>query len=191
MSAKLTPALALLRLILCLTGPVAIWLSWRWTATTADLAPFDGFLATSRALAGYGATAFAIACLIAALRLGGEGWIGRLARAVHASGCLILYLVMIGPVAHLIVPVLAILVTDIHDLIRPMHDDGLSSRARPAAGIGQALTLLAAGLPLLAAPLGWTGAEIALTGWIICLWLAAAFKLYRFMPRTASATPRD
>ena len=49
--------------------------------------------------------------------------------------------------------------------------------------IGQALARTAAGLPLLAAPLGWPGNALALTLWVMVLWLAAAFKLHRFLPR--------
>ena len=90
---------------------------------------------------------------------------------------------MIGPAAHILAPVLAILVTQLYTLARPTARDGLSDRATPIATIGQALGLVASGLPLLAAPLGWTGSDVALTSWILALWLAAAFQLYRFLPR--------
>ena len=179
----MTFAAALLRLALCLLGPLAIWFSWRWTGSIYGPPLFDGFIATSRAMAAFGAGAFVIASLIALTRMTVDSLTARLARAAHASTFLVLYLMMIGPVAHLIAPILAILVTDLHDLARPSPRDGLSARARPMPTIGQALTLTAAGLPLLAAPLGWTGNDLALTLWVMVLWLAAAFKLHRFLPR--------
>ena len=54
-------AAALLRLILCLAGPVAIWFSWRWTGSPDGAAPFDGVVEIARALAVFGAIAFVIA----------------------------------------------------------------------------------------------------------------------------------
>ncbi|WP_323762444.1 hypothetical protein [Maricaulis sp.] len=187
MNTRMTPPMktgfALFRLVLCLTGPVAIWLSWRWTGTADGLAPFDGFMTAARALAGFGATAFVIACVIALLRISGDTLIARLARAAHASGWLVLYLLIIGPSAYLIAPVLAIVATLVYDLLRPTTGDALSASARPIALIGQALALTASGLPLIAAPLGWISSDIALYAWIALLWLAAAFTLHRFLPK--------
>lgn len=174
---------AVLRLALCLAGPVAIWLSWRWTGTSDGLAPFDGFVTAARALAGFGATAFVVAGVIALMRISGDGLAARLARAAHASAWLVLYLLIIGPSAYLLAPVLAIVATHGHDLLRPSTGDALSARARPMALIGQALALMASALPLLAAPLGWIGSDIALYAWISLLWLAAAFTLHRFLPQ--------
>ncbi|OLF80639.1 hypothetical protein AWH62_14920 [Maricaulis sp. W15] len=179
----MTFAAALLRLILCVLGPVAIWFSWRWTGSADGPVAFAGFIEAARALAAFGAAAFLIASAIAVLRLGGDTLIARLARAAHASGWLILFVVMIGPNAYLIAPLLGIAATDIHDLLRPKPHDGLSAHGKPMAVIGQVLALAAGGLPLLAALLDWTGSEIALTVWIALLWLAAAFKLHRFLPR--------
>ncbi|WP_291843204.1 hypothetical protein [Maricaulis sp.] len=176
-------AAALLRLILCLAGPVAIWFSWRWTGSADSAAAFDGFLETARALAVFGATAFVIASVVALLRLTGNTPLARLARALHACAWLVLYIAMIGPAAHILAPVLAILASSAYDLVRPSDRDGLSDHASPVAAIGRALGLIASGLPLLAAPLGWVGSEIALAVWILLLWLAAAFQLHRFLPR--------
>ena len=183
MNAKMTSIAALLRLILCLTGPVAIWLSWHWTGSADGLAPFDGFVTAARALAAYGATAFILACVIALTRISGDSLVARLARAAHASGWLIVYLLIIGPNAYLIPPVLGIIVTLGHGLVRPSSGDALSANARPMALIGQALALAAGALPLIAAPLGWISNDIALYAWIAMLWLAAAFTLHRFLPQ--------
>ncbi|WP_297737007.1 hypothetical protein [uncultured Maricaulis sp.] len=187
MSNRLSSLAALLRLILVITGPVAIWFSFRWTATAEGVAQFDGFLDTSRALAAFGAASWVIASLIAAARLGGDPLIARLARAGHANLLFLLYLLIIGTPATLVVPVLAILVSDGDALLRPRPGDGLSANAAPIALIGQLLAVLGAGLPLLAAAMGWIGHDWALNGWLIGLWLAAAFKLYRFMPGPARA----
>ncbi len=188
MNTRMTPPMktgfALMRLALCLIGPVAIWLSWRWTGSADGLAPFDGFLTAARTLAGFGATAFVIACVIALMRISGDGLAARLARAAHASAWLVLYLLIIGPTAYLIAPVSAIVATHGHDLLRPSTGDALSASARPMALIGQALALMASALPLLAAPLGWISSDIALYAWISLLWLAAAFTLHRFLPRS-------
>ncbi len=187
MSNRLPNLAALLRLILVITGPVAIWLSFRWTATAGGVAQFDGFLDTSRALAAWGAASWVLASVIAAARVSGDTLIARLARAGHANLFLLLYLLIIGMPAALVVPVLAILVCDGDALLRPRSGDGLSANATPIALIGQLLAVLGAGLPLLAAPMGWIGQDLALNGWLIGLWLAAAFKLYRFMPGPARA----
>ncbi|WP_417486554.1 hypothetical protein [Maricaulis sp.] len=184
MNTPMNTGFAVFRLVLCLTGPVAIWLSWRWTSTADGLAPFDGFVTASRALAGFGATAFVVASVIALMRISGDRLVSRLARAAHSSSWLVLYLLIIGPSAYLIAPVLAIMATLVHDLLRPSTGDALSASARPMALIGQALALTASGLPLLAAPLGWISSDIALYAWISLLWLAAAFTLHRFLPRS-------
>lgn len=184
---RLSNAAALLRLVLVITGPIAIWFSWRWTATAEGVAQFDGFLDTSRALAAWGAASWVLASLIAAARLGGDTLIARLARAGHANLFLLLYLLIIGLPVTLVVPILAILISDADALLRPRPGDSLSASAAPIALIGQLLAVLGAGLPLLAAAMGWVGEDLALNGWMIGLWLAAAFKLYRFMPGPARA----
>lgn len=182
MSTRLSDLAALLRLILVITGPVAIWFSFRWTATAEGVAQFDGFLDSARALAAWGAAGWILASVIAATRLTGDTRLARLARAGHANLFLLLYLLIIGTPALLVVPVLAILVSDGVTLLRPQPADSLSASAAPIALIGQLLAVLGAGLPLLAAGMGWIGQDLALNAWMIGLWLAAAFKLYRFMP---------
>jgi len=78
-------------------------------------------------------------------------------------------------------------ISDGDTLLCARAGDSLSASAAPIAMIGQLLAVLGAGLPLLAAARGWVGHDLALNAWMIGLWLAAAFKLYRFMPGPARA----
>jgi CDP-diacylglycerol--glycerol-3-phosphate 3-phosphatidyltransferase len=182
--------LTILRILLALSGAAALWISYDWSQT--GLVPLwlgDSVLA-ARAMAVFAAIAFVIAAATDWL----DGYLARrwdarstlgeildpIADKLLVDAYLLVYLVILGAPIDIAVPVFALIARDVSMTAARLWPGASGSTAlavSPAAKLKTALTMFVAGFPLLAQPMGWSGNDLVVLGWIGILWVAAALSL--------------
>ena len=190
MHRQIPNALTILRILLALSGAVALWYSWEFNVAREAPSVLGDAETAARSLMVYGGAAF----LIAAASDWLDGWLARRWDAQSALGALldpiadkllvnaylIVYTMILEAPVELAVPVVAMALRDAAmTLIRmTAAPDGAPSLAvSPAAKLKTALAMIVTAIPLVAAPAGLLGSDIVLYGWIGLVWITSAMSL--------------
>ncbi|MBR9824753.1 MAG: hypothetical protein GYB36_02990 [Alphaproteobacteria bacterium] len=187
---QLPNTLTILRMVLSLAGAVGLWLSYSWSLSWQTPPWLSDPTAFVRGLAVFAVIAFIVAAAtdwldgFLARRWSAETALGRfldpVADKLLINGYLLVYALILDTPLIILVPVAAMILRDVViTLIRWSSPRGIGEAVRVSltAKLKTAFAISVAGLPLLAALLGWQNNDLALNIWISALWIAAALTL--------------
>ncbi|MHA6289331.1 CDP-alcohol phosphatidyltransferase family protein [Maricaulis sp. CAU 1757] len=183
--------LTVLRLVLAVTGALALWVSYDWSISREVPAWLGGPESAVRSLGVFAIAAFLIAAVTDYL----DGWLARRWKVESALGAfldpigdkllvdayLIVYTLILEVPVELAVPVAALVARDLFLTFRrlpgPADDEAVKIPVSSTAKLKTALAMVVAALPLLAVPAGLASSEWLLALWIGGVWLTAALSL--------------
>jgi cardiolipin synthase len=200
-------SLTVLRLVLAVSGALALWLSFSWHGAGDAPAWLGDATLAARGLGSYGVFAFVLAAFSDWL----DGWLARrwqvesplgalldpIADKLLVDAYLLVYLLILTSdgtgfslLPDLAVPIGAIILRDL--VITGMRFTGTPGDTIPvslSAKLKTGIAMFVAGFPLLAFIAGWQDIGWVLPVWVAALWITAALSLwtgfsYLIRPRT-------
>lgn len=183
-------ALTVLRILLAISGAVALWYSYSWSVDHSVPATLGDPELTVRALAAFSVAAFVIAAISDWL----DGWLARrwsaesrfgtvldpIADKLLVNAYLLVYTIVLDVPLYLAVPVAAMVLRDtVITLARMVSRDAPDTvlPVSPAAKLKTAIALVVTAFPLLAFLFGWQSVGFLLYAWLVAVWITAAMSL--------------